>query len=819
MKPSKKLNHERETTGKGTVRGLELGAIAIAIAIVVSVPVALDPARDYSLPKFEILLGLSAPLLVTVLGIVVLRRESLGVPVVVPVLALLGASALSALFSKDLWHSLFGDHYEGLLSLATGVLLFYALARCLNSPLRIRVFLAAGVIAAVLVSVLGISQKYGFDPIVGWVNPWYTDIGRSSSTLGHPIILAAYLTLMIGAATALCFKAGSLLGRVPWLFALAVMGACWLYTDTRGALLGVMVALPVILWSSQRKMGTVRPLLVPLGTLLAAMVGAVVAWAVFAKAMAGEVVAVSEYGSFTLSTRILDLRILAILAAYAALVGVVLWLSSRAEKRALRFSLVVTLTIVLATTVGMGTMTLVASDELPPPDLATTGGTLEPSSQTRVYIWRDTISMILDSPLSGYGPDNFQESFEPYIGRDLETILTSNPGVVQVVDRAHNQLLQVAATTGLLGLAAYLWVFVSYFRNVYRRGGWPLIALSGGVLAYFLQLQTGIDAIDTSVVFWAILGVSVALMRIHDREEHSSSEPNTPKTQEEEEEEDESVGAALSTKTPRGGVYELGVVVLVVGVLVAIAVSTSVNQREKAAETKREVLMLDVEKVVLAYSLARVQGEPYPEGGVYTKENPVKQPDGSPAVTPSEAVTISTATACGGGFTVEGESTTLAGTFKYSYDSASGTYTSSSPDTSSYPDISEGLAGENMNLPNKREQAVEGDASARDGQVLAFYANQSAGCTGRTSSTIEEVVFSARSDLSANVPEPPILELKIDGVSQGTLEIPSTTLSQYTLELPEPLEPGVHTFEVAFTNDYYEGGEDSNLYVDYLTFD
>ena len=95
---------------------------------------------------------------------------------------------------------------------------------------------------------------------------------------------------------------------------------------------------------------------------------------------------------------------------------------------------------------------------------------------------------------------------------------------------------------------------------------------------------------------------------------------------------------------------------------------------------------------------------------------------------------------------------------------------------------------------------------------------QSAGCTGRTSSTIEEVVFSARSGSTPNVPEPPILELKIDGVSQGTLQIPSTTLSQYALELPEPLQPGVHTFEVTFINDYYEGGEDRNLYVDHLTF-
>ena len=69
-------------------------------------------------------MGLSAALLVAVLGVVVLRRESLGVPVLMPALAFLGASTSSALFSEDPWHSLFGDRYEGLLSLAAGVLLF-----------------------------------------------------------------------------------------------------------------------------------------------------------------------------------------------------------------------------------------------------------------------------------------------------------------------------------------------------------------------------------------------------------------------------------------------------------------------------------------------------------------------------------------------------------------------------------------------------------------------------------------------------------------------------------------------------------------------
>jgi hypothetical protein len=89
--------------------------------------------------------------------------------------------------------------------------------------------------------------------------------------------------------------------------------------------------------------------------------------------------------------------------------------------------------------------------------------------------------------------------------------------------------LQVAATTGFLGLAAYLWIFISYFRHAYRSEGWPLLALSGGVLAYILQLQTAFTTIATGMTFWAILGVSVAIMQIQtreDKDEWSSAYPS-----------------------------------------------------------------------------------------------------------------------------------------------------------------------------------------------------------------------------------------------------------------------------------------------------
>ena len=648
MKLRKKPNFERGIVGGATAQGLEIGALAIAMAIVVLVPVVLDPSTlltdsfyAYFTPKFKVLMGFSAMLLVAVLGIVALRRrEPLGVPVLIPALAFLGISALSTLFSDDITRSLFGDRSDGLLSLAAGVLLFYAVAICLNSPFRVRLFLAAGVTTAVLISIYGIFQRYGFDTISGWTNPWYTDFGRPFSTVGNPIMFAGYLTLMMGAAAALSFKTGSSWKhRVPWLLALVAIGACWIYTDKRGPMLGAIVTLPVVLWFARHRMGTVRPLMLPIASLIGVMAVALAASSAF---------------GITVSP-----RLMAILVAYLMLIGIVLWLSVR-WKRAVWFSLV-SLAILVA--VGVAAVAVAAmSGNL----------SLDLSSQIRLLTWRDTVPMILDRPLLGYGPANFGQSFQPYVSEALTVALTTPEGAVVPIDKVHNDLLQVTADTGLLGLAAYVWIFVSYFRNVYRRGGWPLIALSGGVLAYIIQLQTAFPSLDTSVAFWSLLGASVAVMRIQDRESEE------PQTQQETPRETESVRAALSAKKPKARIYERLVVMAVVVVLLALAVPTFLNQREEAAERVRFNILGSVWNTVRVYREVQAESGTYPEFGTYTQDRPIEDPEGNTVYAPPPNVTVTTSGNPEGDFIVEVESETLAGTFGSSFDNATGTYTRSS---------------------------------------------------------------------------------------------------------------------------------------------
>ncbi len=466
LHPGEQPVSAKATAREASARRLGLWAIALATAIFALVPLTFNPhaimllipAAFYPI-KFKLLMALSAALLLAVVGATLLGARFVKVPVLLPALAFLGISALSTLFSGDIMHSLVGGwiRNDGLLSLTAGVLLFYAAARFLDSWLKVRIFLVAGVASAVLISVYGILQSFGLDPVLGWGIPWYTMepvpastplssfypvMPRAFSALGYPVFLAAYLTLMMGATLVLYFRTEAKWARGVWLAAIALMAACWLYTYTRGAMLGVGVALPVVFFFARRTLGSVRPLLMPVAVIVAAMILAQLA----------------SPSSTSVFTRFGDAN--------------------------------------LAPTL----------EEVPEGS--------DVSVTTRLMMWRDTIPMIMERPLLGHGPDNFAEPFKRYQGEDLRAFIPD----IGLIDKAHNEFLQVAATTGLLGLAAYLWVFVSYFRNAYRSGGWPLLALSGGVLAYILQLQTAFTTIATGVTFWAILGVSVAVMRIQEAE-------------------------------------------------------------------------------------------------------------------------------------------------------------------------------------------------------------------------------------------------------------------------------------------------------------
>ncbi|CAK8722693.1 hypothetical protein KKHLCK_11960 [Candidatus Electrothrix laxa] len=69
------------------------------------------------------------------------------------------------------------------------------------------------------------------------------------------------------------------------------------------------------------------------------------------------------------------------------------------------------------------------------------------AGETRMQVWRDTLGMIYDRPLFGWGPGTFSVAFPAY-----QTEVFNQ----KIVNYTHNDYLELAADTGILGLTAFL---------------------------------------------------------------------------------------------------------------------------------------------------------------------------------------------------------------------------------------------------------------------------------------------------------------------------------------------------------------------------
>lgn len=138
----------------------------------------------------------------------------------------------------------------------------------------------------------------------------------------------------------------------------------------------------------------------------------------------------------------------------------------------------------------------------------------------RLLIIRDTVPMVIDHWPTGVGLDAYGAVFPRYASPELLRTAT-RAGLAN--DRAHNDLLQVAATQGIVGLAAWL-VFLAAYARAAVRGirsmpdGWPRTALIGAAaatLAYLVQAQFEFSVFVSAPFFWALAGLVWASASSH----------------------------------------------------------------------------------------------------------------------------------------------------------------------------------------------------------------------------------------------------------------------------------------------------------------
>jgi len=133
---------------------------------------------------------------------------------------------------------------------------------------------------------------------------------------------------------------------------------------------------------------------------------------------------------------------------------------------------------------------------------------VEKATYSRLVVWEKSWEGFLERPILGWGPENF----------DFVFIKNFNPcmflrlcGGEIWFDRAHNIVFDTLVITGLLGMLAYIGVFLSTFyalwKNYFKKNikFWTVGIFSVALLAYFIQNLTVFDMVSSYLMFFLVL--------------------------------------------------------------------------------------------------------------------------------------------------------------------------------------------------------------------------------------------------------------------------------------------------------------------------
>jgi O-antigen ligase len=136
-----------------------------------------------------------------------------------------------------------------------------------------------------------------------------------------------------------------------------------------------------------------------------------------------------------------------------------------------------------------------------------------PASTDRLSMWKSSLKIVKDYALTGVGWESFGKIYPEYI----------SPGTYRS-PHAHNNFLNVAVESGMLGLGIFLWLLivilkvgVSIFKRVqdgYLKG--ISLGFLGGFVAFVIHGLTEYNFGDSEVVmlFYFLLGMVMVIPRI-----------------------------------------------------------------------------------------------------------------------------------------------------------------------------------------------------------------------------------------------------------------------------------------------------------------
>ena len=134
------------------------------------------------------------------------------------------------------------------------------------------------------------------------------------------------------------------------------------------------------------------------------------------------------------------------------------------------------------------------------------GITSELGSQ-RIAIWKLTVELIKKRPILGCGVDCLKFGLCQYCPEELGKFILEK-GII--VDKAHNEYLQITATIGIPALVIYL-IFIGMVllpKTKYMLKNKENFIICVTIISYLVQAFFNISTIGVAPIFWMILGLA-----------------------------------------------------------------------------------------------------------------------------------------------------------------------------------------------------------------------------------------------------------------------------------------------------------------------
>ncbi len=137
-------------------------------------------------------------------------------------------------------------------------------------------------------------------------------------------------------------------------------------------------------------------------------------------------------------------------------------------------------------------------------------GAAASTDATRVEVWKAALEAFTRRPFLGWGPDGFEDAFK-LLRSEAFVTLSGSSGHYQAY--AHNELLHVLSSLGLVGAAAYAWLLASLYGCARRalqdgKNRAPAAALAAGLLALGVNLALNPVALEV----WTLAAVCAGLL-------------------------------------------------------------------------------------------------------------------------------------------------------------------------------------------------------------------------------------------------------------------------------------------------------------------